>query len=442
MEKSNLISKEKTTQQNRVWVRITAACNEKCLFCLDADAQNGKLIPDDIVRKQIRDGFDPIKENRIIISWWEASINPHFSEYVAYAKEIGYDRIQTVTNGLMFARREFCEKLVNAWLQEVTISTHGHHARLHDYLTATPWSFTKALRAILNFRKFFPQIIINIDIVVCKVNVDYLPDIVQFFMKLGIMEYDILQIIPFWRWFAEYKDQLFYKVEEKLVPLHKTWQLSKIPGMYMWTNRFPVEAFEGYEDLIQDPRKIKSETMGEAYQMFDTFIRSDGKVKPICYGDQCSVCFLNQYCHDFLNHSNKILDNWIIHDIWDMEWDLSNTRYIALRWEEFPSQVYEKYGKTSEEFIQKIQNIILKEDQKLLNVPRCIRDTNNEWEYEWNNDLRAEKSVDDYTKNYILNLYRKKSIRCKSCKYNDSCQGIHINFIRSYGFKLLQPVKI
>ncbi len=220
---NNLISKEKTTQQNRVWIRIAAACNEKCLFCLDADAQNGKLISDEIVRKQIREGFDSSKENRIIISWWEASINPHFSEYVAYAKEVGYDRIQTVTNGLMFVRREFCEKLIKAWLQEVTISMHGHNARLHDYLTATPWSFEKALRAILNFRKFFPQIIINIDIVVCKVNVDYLPDIIQFFMRLGIMEYDILQIIPFWRWFSEYKDQLFYKVEEKLAPIHKTW---------------------------------------------------------------------------------------------------------------------------------------------------------------------------------------------------------------------------
>jgi hypothetical protein len=29
----------------------------------------------------------------------------------------------------------------------------------------------------------------------------------------------------------------------------------------MWTNRFPPEAFEGYEDLIQDPEKIKSEVM-------------------------------------------------------------------------------------------------------------------------------------------------------------------------------------
>jgi len=38
--KQNLLEKEKTTKQNRVWVRIASACNNKCIFCLDSDAQN------------------------------------------------------------------------------------------------------------------------------------------------------------------------------------------------------------------------------------------------------------------------------------------------------------------------------------------------------------------------------------------------------------------
>jgi tRNA A37 methylthiotransferase MiaB len=38
--KENLISKEKTQKQNRIWVRIASACNNKCVFCLDSEAQN------------------------------------------------------------------------------------------------------------------------------------------------------------------------------------------------------------------------------------------------------------------------------------------------------------------------------------------------------------------------------------------------------------------
>ncbi len=68
MTSSTLILKEATTRENRVWVRIAAACNEKCLFCLDADAQNGKLIDDDIIREKIRTGFKVGEYNRIIIS--------------------------------------------------------------------------------------------------------------------------------------------------------------------------------------------------------------------------------------------------------------------------------------------------------------------------------------------------------------------------------------
>jgi len=89
-----------------------------------------------------------------------------------------------------------------------------------------------------------------------------------------VYEFDILQIIPFGRGFSQYKDQLFYTLGDYEKQLQETWKLSRNPNMYMWTNRFPAEAFEGYEDLIQDPRKIKSEVMGEGLHIFQEFIAS------------------------------------------------------------------------------------------------------------------------------------------------------------------------
>lgn len=440
---NNLILKEESTKENRIWVRIAAACNEKCLFCLDSDAQDGRLIPENIVKKQIREGWKVGYKNRVILSGGEATINPKFGEYIRYAKEIWYDRIQTVTNGNMFALPSFCDKVIALWLQEVTFSLHGHTASLHDYLTATPGSFKKAITWLIYLRKHHPNVIINIDIVVNKINVSFLPKIVQFFMWLWVHEFDILQIIPFGRWFSEYKNRLFYDIEDYLAPLHATWKLARMPGVYIWTNRFPVEAFEWYEDLIQDPRKIKSETLGESFEMFDPFIRSRWEKKPECYGEACSVCFLNQYCHDFLNsidtpvtsrgnsYTIKSVENWI---------NLENAEYIVLEWEEFPSQIYSKYGNNSEEFISYLRNLPLLASQKLINISPCIREENNHMLYQNYNDLRTELSVQDYTQNYIKNLYRKKSISCKKCKYNDHCKWIHINFIRAYGFKILNPI--
>jgi len=419
-KKSNLLNKEKTQKQNRIWVRIASSCNNKCIFCLDSDAHNWTFVNSDIVKKQIKDWFKKWFDNRVIISWWEASIDPKFSEYIKYAKNIWYNRIQTVTNGNMFAIESFCKKVFDAWLEEVTFSFHGHNEKLHDYLVATPGAFKKSLKGLIFIKKYYPDIIINIDIVVNKINVPYLPDIVKFYMKLGVYEYDILQIIPFWRGFSEYKAQLFYKLDDYKDKLTETWKLSRIPWMYMWTNRFPTEAFEWFEDLIQDPRKIKSEVMGEWYHMFEPFIKSYWKIKPQCYWDACDVCFQKQYCHDFIdNQGSEILKK-------------DKNKYY-LKWEEFPSNVYEKYWETKDDFKNYLKNI----NKDLINVPKCLG-----WSgiFETYNDLKEEKTLEDYTYKYIKNLYRKKSLRCRNCKYNKECEWIHINFIRSYGFEILEPI--
>lgn len=419
----NLLAKENTQKQNRIWVRISAACNNKCIFCLDSDAQNGKLIDEDIVKKEIREGFKAWYDNRVIISGGEASINPKFPEYIKYAKKIWYNRIQTVTNGNMFFHEAFCKKVFEAGLQEVTFSFHWHTSSLHDFLVATPWAFQKSLKGLIYVKKYYPNVIVNIDIVVNKVNVRFLPDIVKFFMRLWVYEFDILQIIPFGRGFSEHKETLFYNISENLSFLQETWKLSKLPNMYMWTNRFPAEAFEGYEDLIQDPRKIKSETMGESKSMFEPFIRSGWEKKPDCYGAACDVCFLQQYCHGFLNNQKTPK---IAH----------RDEYQYISGEEFPSQVYEKYGHDTKDFIAYL-DMKKSEWKKLINIPKCLW-----WEgmYQTYNDLKKENSLEEYTKTYIKNLYLKKSVRCVSCKHNTTCEGIHINFIRSYGFDLLQPI--
>lgn len=417
--KKNLLAKEKTIKQNRIWVRIASACNNKCIFCLDSEAQNGTFPKEEKILAEIEAWFKPWFENRIIISGGEASINPKFSKYIEFAKKIGYDRIQTVTNGNMFANENFCKKVFEAWLQEVTFSFHWHNSTLHDYLVATPWAFKKSLKWLIFIKKFFPKIIINIDIVVNKVNVKYLPEIVKFFMKLGVYEYDILQIIPFGRGFLENKDKLFYNFDENISYLHETWELSKIPNMYMWTNRFPVEAFEGFEDLVQDPRKIKSEILWEGIDMFRKFIDSDGKIRPECFWEACNYCFQKDFCHNFLKNKNLEKQNFEDFEI--------------IEWEYFPSEIYEKYWEKSEDF----KNFLKRSSKKLINIPKCLWWTGIYTEF---NDLRKSGTLEEYTENFIKNFYRKKSLNCKKCIYNESCQGIHINFIRSYGFKILEPI--
>jgi len=426
VDKLKLINKEKAVKQNRVWVRISNACNNNCIFCLDSHSHNGTFIDEEKVKKQIKEGFQSAYENRVIISGGEASINPKFSEYIKYAKKVWYDRIQTITNWVMFWNQDFAKKVINAWLQEITFSFHGHTEKLHDYLVGTPWSFKKSLSWLLFIKKNHPKIIVNIDIVVNKINIKFLPDIVNFFMKFWVYEFDILQIIPFGRaFFPKNKKKLFYSIEENIVYLQKTWKFSRIPWMYMWTNRFPSEAFEWFEDLIQDPNKIKWEVEWEVSNTFDLLLQSKWKDIPQCFWERCKYCFLKQYCHDFIKISN-LNNNFQEIPYWKND-------IAIISGEEFPSMIYKKYWETGSEFKKYLKNL----DKKIINIPRCLWWT---WIFQNYLHMNPNYTLEDYTKKYIKNLYRKKALSCKACKYFKTCEWIHINFIRAYWFSILKPI--
>jgi MoaA/NifB/PqqE/SkfB family radical SAM enzyme len=45
-----------------------------------------------------------------------------------------------------------------------------------------------------------------------------------------------------------------------------------------------------------------------------------------------------------------------------------------------------------------------------------------------------------YAKRFIVEHYLTKSLRCKACAHKDTCQGMHVNYVRAHGYGLMQPV--
>jgi hypothetical protein len=54
------------------------------------------------------------------------------------------------------------------------------------------------------------------------------------------------------------------------------------------------------------------------------------------------------------------------------------------------------------------------------------------------NDFRLD--LEGLIKEYIIHDYYAKSTRCSICIKNRTCSGMHINFIRVFGFKVLSPI--
>lgn len=45
-----------------------------------------------------------------------------------------------------------------------------------------------------------------------------------------------------------------------------------------------------------------------------------------------------------------------------------------------------------------------------------------------------------YARRYLLDHYLTKSLRCRSCAHDASCEGMHVNFVRAHGYSVMQPV--
>lgn len=282
--------KDAAVFEQRHWVRLTRACNNKCMFCLDTGAQNGTVVPEDEVKKKIMEGRKKGAQ-RLILSGGEPTLHKKFTEFVAFGKSVGYTWVQVVSNGRMFSYPKFVVRAVKNGLDEATISMHGHKPALHDRLVGVNGAFEQSLKGLKNLIGL--RRVVSVDIVLNRLNLPYLREMLEFFMDLGVYEFDLLHLIPFGRAFDEYFDVLSYDLGFAAPHLRRALELKDTPGLVLWTNRLPVSFLEGAEDLVQDPHKIYDEVLGER-EAFKLLVSEDKD--PDCMGNRCPYCPVRGFC--------------------------------------------------------------------------------------------------------------------------------------------------
>jgi molybdenum cofactor biosynthesis enzyme MoaA len=291
--KGRMLARERAANVRKHWVRLVTACNSRCIFCLDTDTPRNVYIPEEDVHRELRRGREQLRADKVILSGGEGSIHPKFVDFVRYANDIGYSRIQTVTNGVMFSKKEFYDAAVEAGLGEITFSLHGHTPELHDRLTGTPGAFKKLMKGMIRAIRE-GRIIVNVDVCINKQNVPYIDQIVELCLSVGVREFDLLHVIPQGVAF-ENRKELFYDPVEHLPRLQKVFRLNRHPNVVIWTNRFPVEFLEGLEDLIQDPHKMLDEVNGRRFQVrryLDEAVPLECREK-----ERCQYCFIEPFCN-------------------------------------------------------------------------------------------------------------------------------------------------
>ncbi len=287
-----LRSHEDAAHEKRNWVRLTFACNDHCIFCLDSNTHTGEMRSRDEVKEQILEG----RRNgatRLILSGGEPTIHPNYVDFIRLGKQAGYRKIQTVTNGRLFSYGDFLTRCLDAGLSEITFSVHGPNAKVHDALVGTKGAFEEEM-AGLRGALTDGRPIVNIDVVVNRGNVRHLPEMLRLFTGMGVGEFDLLQVVPFGRAFTEGKDTLFYDLAEMRPYLQEALAYSKRPDVHIWMNRFPPQHLEGYEHLIQDPYKLNDEVRGRKEEY--ARLLDDGVWLDCRDPSRCKYCYLEKLC--------------------------------------------------------------------------------------------------------------------------------------------------
>ncbi len=292
VQDGKVLEHEEAAHDKRNWVRLTYDCNDRCIFCLDSDTHDGEIRDPDEIRAQILDGARK-GATRLILSGGEPTIHPRYVDFIKLGRLAGYRKVQTVTNGRMFAYKEFITRCIDAGLGEITFSIHGPNARIHDALVGVRGAFEQEVQG-LRHALDDGRVIVNIDVCVNRGNVKVLPELIRTFVAMGVREYDLLQVIPFGRAYAEGKDTLFYDLEEAAPHLREAFAWSREPDMHIWLNRFPPEHCEGFEDLIQDPYKLNDEVRGRKEEYEELLAR--GTPLDCRAPERCRYCYLQRLC--------------------------------------------------------------------------------------------------------------------------------------------------
>lgn len=463
------INRERAAQEKRRWVRLTRACNNRCRFCLDADVQTGEFIDPEVLKREIQAGADEGCQ-RLILSGGEPTIHPDYLELLAYGNEAGYDWIQTVTNGRMFAYDKFARRAVQAGLDEATFSMHGHTIELHDHLVGVKGAFVQSMRGLANL--LHSGVVVSVDIVINARNVAQLPEILDFFMANGIGEFDLLWLVPFGRAWKN-RSELFVDPRQAFRYLRETIRRARRKRAVVWTNRLPAALLEGAENLIQDPYKLHDEVRGRRPE-FEAFLQKGEALR--CRDPQrCPQCAMNAFCTELervkglvdrgewpprrparkVSADPDTLDDLLKGD-GDIEvvlnrrtagWIVENAPVIRARPGRFcfSLQTYGSLAELDREGVDPAEALLPLSSLavNLVNLPPCLLPTAAALREETAGpglvgpDGRIDLGA--FTDHFILHGARAYAVRCEDCRSRPGCPGLPTNHVRRFGFGAMRP---
>ncbi len=161
-----------------IWyIQVNRFCNNKCHFCSNPSNgdnisyKRGKLLIDDFKKRNY---------SWIIFTWWEPTLSSDLKNWIKYSNSVWMD-CRIISNGMACSSFEYVKELKKVGLSLIHFSLYSYIEKIHDFLTATPGSYKKLLKAIQNTLKLW--ITVQLNCVINKYNQNHLDKTVKFVWK-------------------------------------------------------------------------------------------------------------------------------------------------------------------------------------------------------------------------------------------------------------------
>lgn len=290
----------------RLEFHISYNCVNNCSFCSEYDRmEQFKKNPVSFseIKKELiikrKSGFDFVN-----FTGGEPTIHPNFIEIIKFAKTLGY-RIYVGTNGVMFAKKEFCAEVV-PFLDEISFSIHGHNAILHDNLVGRRGAFDNIVSAINNIDSLgFTNKFANI--VAVKDNFESTDEILEFLGKRKFSQALFSNLAPEGMGLKRY-GQLSVRIGDWRKKIPKLVKVSEKYGINLRFFGLPLCALGSYKflsnDLFWDAR-LTTERSGKSNMVSLIDIKNDVPDRNRIKAKVCAECDYDKICFGVFNEYIK-----------------------------------------------------------------------------------------------------------------------------------------
>lgn len=272
-------------------------CNNNCQFCLNVHKRNS--IPQKTtlqVKKEMVEAKNSGTTYLELVGG-EMSIRPDIIELIKFAKQLGFDTIMMSTNGRMYSYQNFAKKIVEAGVNSLVFSIHGHNAKLHDFLTRVPGSFEQLKKGIENVRKAgLGNIGSNTTIV--KQNYKNMAEIGQVIYDLGIRNSEFIFVDPTYGAAHDNFYKFVPKISEAAPYIHQCLDIGKKQNISHWAIRYvPLCYFTDYLNQVSELQEVEifhTEHLAPDFENRD--VEGSRKIVGRAKTGRCKGCKLYDKC--------------------------------------------------------------------------------------------------------------------------------------------------